>query len=687
MSKKFLVLFVSLFAISLMSFLGSVNAGSVEASIKPILVGSYKTPNFANGVYISGNYAYVASKEAGLQIIDISNPKLPIFVGSYNASLSDANSVYVSGSYAYVANGIQGLQIIDVSNPKIPMLIGNLNTLGYIYNIYVSGNYAYASNPNFDFKIIDISNPKFPILISSYILNPYSDYHNDNYDHYEIYFSGNYAYVVSKKAGLRIIDISNPTLPILVSTYNVAGGASKIYVSGNYAYIAGFDMSLYVVDISNAKLPTLVGNCSSLGYARTINIFGNYIFYATNGSIGIQMVDVSNRKFPNLMKNYNTEDIVSEIYISGNYAYVANGNEGLQILEVTSTVNKPFIAITYPSAGTTLKQGQTYTFDWNGYADPKEGGCIIRLIGGDEQYGLNFEPDKNNSTLQKFLNFTIPKYVIPGSNYKIELSCSPTDIYFSDKFSITKADTVSDDNTSDNNDTTTNTSIPDLDVVNLKVPDKATLGSDVLVKATIKDLNFSNPSDSLSYSITTSIIDAENNYVVIDERKYNGENYEFNIPASKFRLGENTIIVQVDDLSDNEEELENNSLSKTININRIALKKLPYRDGVLLISKITKRVYLIENKMKRYLDTLAEFKKYRKNKIYRVNDTILNLYPEQFQNRNGVLFIDEDTNQTYLIKNKTKDYIDTLEELKKYKKNKIYRVNDAILDLYSDINN
>ncbi|MFH1838465.1 MAG: hypothetical protein ABH808_03160, partial [Candidatus Kuenenbacteria bacterium] len=62
-------------------------------------------------------------------------------------------------------------------------------------------------------------------------------------------------------------------------------------------------------------------------------------------------------------------------------------------------------------------------------------------------------------------------------------------------------------------------------------------------------------------------------------------------------------------------------------------------------------------------------------------------YPEQFQNRNGVLFIDEDTNQTYLIKNKTKDYIDTLEELKKYKKNKIYKVNDAVLNLYSDINN
>ncbi|MBU1991645.1 hypothetical protein KKC67_01360 [Patescibacteria group bacterium] len=128
-------------------------------------------------------------------------------------------------------------------------------------------------------------------------------------------------------------------------------------------------------------------------------------------------------------------------------------------------------------------------------------------------------------------------------------------------------------------------------------------------------------------------------------------------------------------------------MSKTININRIALKKLPYRDGVLLISKITKRVYLIENKMKRYINTLTEFKKYRKNKVYRVNDTILNLYPEQFQNRNGVLFIDEDTNQTYLIKNKTKDYIDTLEELKKYKKNKIYRVNDAVLNLYSDINN
>ncbi|MBU1783155.1 hypothetical protein KKA77_01045, partial [Patescibacteria group bacterium] len=286
----------------------------------------------------------------------------------------------------------------------------------------------------------------------------------------------------------------------------------------------------------------------------------------------------------------------------------------------------------------------------------------------------------NNSLSQTSQNFTIPQNITPSLNYKVELACSPTAVYYSDLFTIEAPDA--------NDNIVTNT--PDLDVVNLKVPDKATLGSDVLVKATIKDLSLSNSPDSsyFYYSITTSIIDAENNYTVVnDERKYHGENYEFNIPASKFRLGENTIIVQVDDLSDNEEELENNSLSKTININRIALKKLPYRDGVLLISKITKRVYLIENKMKRYINTLTEFKKYRKNKVYRVNDTILNLYPEQFQNRNGVLFIDEDTNQTYLIKNKTKDYIDTLEELKKYKKNKIYRVNDAVLNLYSDINN
>ena len=40
-------------------------------------VGGYDTSGYALGVAVAGNYAYVADGDAGLQVIDVSNPANP----------------------------------------------------------------------------------------------------------------------------------------------------------------------------------------------------------------------------------------------------------------------------------------------------------------------------------------------------------------------------------------------------------------------------------------------------------------------------------------------------------------------------------------------------------------------------------------------------------------------------------
>ncbi|CCI16601.1 hypothetical protein MICAF_2090001 [Microcystis aeruginosa PCC 9807] len=71
---------------------------------------------------IVGNYAYVADGGAGLQIIDISNPTIPIFKGNYDTS-GGAEDVQVMGKYAYVADSSGGLKIIDVSEFTSPQTV------------------------------------------------------------------------------------------------------------------------------------------------------------------------------------------------------------------------------------------------------------------------------------------------------------------------------------------------------------------------------------------------------------------------------------------------------------------------------------------------------------------------------------------------------------------------------------
>ncbi len=106
-------------------------------------VGRLNTSGSAEGIYVSGNYAYVADGESGLQIIDISNPSTPKFIGHCDTP-NCANNIYLSGDYAYIADGESGLQIIDISNVFAPILVGKYDTPDCAYDVFVSGNYAYV---------------------------------------------------------------------------------------------------------------------------------------------------------------------------------------------------------------------------------------------------------------------------------------------------------------------------------------------------------------------------------------------------------------------------------------------------------------------------------------------------------------------------------------------------------------
>jgi hypothetical protein len=90
----------------------------------PWIIGSYKTPNYAQDIQIVGSYAYIADRFSGIQIIDISNTQIPTFVGKYDTpsfswydTYSNAQDVEVVDNYAYIADSQRGLQILNISNP------------------------------------------------------------------------------------------------------------------------------------------------------------------------------------------------------------------------------------------------------------------------------------------------------------------------------------------------------------------------------------------------------------------------------------------------------------------------------------------------------------------------------------------------------------------------------------------
>jgi len=251
----------------------------------PTVVGSCSTPNIARGVYVSGKYAYVTNYVAGLQVIDISDPSSPTITGTCDTQ--SARGVYVSGEYAYIADGPEGLQVIDISDPTSPTIVGSCDT-GWAEGVYVSGKYAYVANGGAGLKVIDISDPGSPTVVGTC----------DTIWANGVYVSGKYAYVADSNKGLRVIDISDPTSPTIVGIRDTPDYAYGVYVSGKYAYVADWDAGLQVIDISGIDTPAIsTGNISTSDITVTENAdIGNnlYVRNAVNVGPGGLYVDEGN---------------------------------------------------------------------------------------------------------------------------------------------------------------------------------------------------------------------------------------------------------------------------------------------------------------------------------------------------------------------------------------------------------
>ncbi len=149
----------------------------ISDSLNPVKLGSVTTPGKARGVHVSGSYAYVADEDAGLRIIEISDPLCPNEVSYYNRYYDHsiiAADVFVEGSYAFVADYYSGLLIVDISNPLNPQYVSNIHTGLISLKVYVTGSYAYLVNLEAGFKIYDISNPSAPQQVGYYNTSGYT---------------------------------------------------------------------------------------------------------------------------------------------------------------------------------------------------------------------------------------------------------------------------------------------------------------------------------------------------------------------------------------------------------------------------------------------------------------------------------------------------------------------------------
>ena len=127
-------------------------------------------------------------------------------------------------------------KILNVRNPWNPLFVSKFDTLNYwvIYGVAVSGRYLYLADCGTGILTWDISNPFFPESLGVYP------------DRRSLFFnidvSGNYVFVPGlvfsgSTYGLGIIDVSNPSIPVLIDSINTPSTGDMFYISDNFLFL------------------------------------------------------------------------------------------------------------------------------------------------------------------------------------------------------------------------------------------------------------------------------------------------------------------------------------------------------------------------------------------------------------------------------------------------------------------
>jgi hypothetical protein len=290
----------------------------------------YDDSGEAIGLFVSGNYVYVADGTDGLEIIDITDPSNPTEVGSYYNDSGEAYEVCVSGDYAYVADGSDGLEIIDISTPSSPTKVGSYYDGEDVFCVAIKSSYVYIGDGG-GLKVLDVSTPSSPTKVHEALSEGGC---------IDVLVVGDFLYTIG--SGYFIHDISTPSTPTGVGASLAWAFQLRIAVSGEHAFVAKSSGGFYVVNISDSTDPFVMNGWESgtLTEAYDVAVDGTVAFSAY-GPHGVFIVNLT--YYPEVPPPDNVVyDVIGEysddsgvakgILVDEDYIYVADGDDGLEIL-------------------------------------------------------------------------------------------------------------------------------------------------------------------------------------------------------------------------------------------------------------------------------------------------------------------------------------------------------------------
>jgi len=249
------------------------------------------------------------------------------------------------GEYVFASDGPGGFMVYDVAN------IGNKGTSERIVTTPFSplGHDTRVESKNATCVALPTNQPIDPLRNTEFMRTA-----NQEQPFHPIY---NYAFVTDSEEGLIVVDVNtladgDPLNNFLkrALTWNEGGvltGARHITIAGHYFYIAT-DRAVVTLNMNDPLNPK-VANVLPLSDPRATAVQFRYLFITT--AQGLQVADITKLNEPKLVERATVPMAdARKVYLARTYAYVAAGSEGLVIVDIEKP-EAPEVYMTYTADG------------------------------------------------------------------------------------------------------------------------------------------------------------------------------------------------------------------------------------------------------------------------------------------------------------------------------------------------
>ena len=299
-----------------------------------------------------GEYAYAATGKGGLRIYDLANidnkgfsekiTTAPVSPLGQRFYLPTKNALAVASPTTLGVDPLR-TRIPENEEQAIHLLYGFLYVADKEEGLVVVGNPELKAKSPGVGTLLD-GNPSNNFLTRALAFNPGGALTGAR----RITIAGTFAYVLTDKA-LVVVDLNNPLAPKIAATIAspFLNDPRAIAIQFRYAFLVDRD-GLKVLDVNDLAQPKVVPNATiHLADGRNIYVARTYA-YVSAGKQGLAIIDVEKPAAPKLDQFFTAEGQLNDVndvkigMVAGSaFAFVADGKNGLRVLQILSPCDDP----------------------------------------------------------------------------------------------------------------------------------------------------------------------------------------------------------------------------------------------------------------------------------------------------------------------------------------------------------